>query len=357
MSVASQRITTDPIYVPKEKPNVLDRFFLRYIKDPRDLPFAYLCLRITLLIIPFAVYLFVPGMFRWWLAPVYWAVTLMLHLSPFILMLHNTSHRSLFKREYKWMNHYIPWVIGPFFGETPETYYAHHIGMHHPENNMPEDLSSTMKYQRDSFIDFMQYFLRFFGGVLFELTIYMTKRGRKKLIRKMLIGEVGFYIMVVALCFVNWQATFTVFIVPFIFTRFMMMAGNWGQHAFLDPNTPENCYHNSITCINCFYNRTAFNDGYHISHHLKPNRHWTDHPLEFEENIETYAKEKAIVFEGIDFFMVWLYLMLKRYDWLANRYYQLPGEDLSKDEIVAMLKERTQRFDEERIRAFLLPAQ
>ena len=34
--------------------------------------------------------------------------------------------------------------------------------MHHVENNLPDDLSSTMRYQRDSFLHFLVYFGRFF---------------------------------------------------------------------------------------------------------------------------------------------------------------------------------------------------
>jgi hypothetical protein len=76
-------------------------------------------------------------------------------------MLHNTSHRVLFKREYNLLNKYIPWVLGIFVGQSPETYFVHHIGMHHAEGNLPNDLSSTMKYQRDSFVDFLKYVSRF----------------------------------------------------------------------------------------------------------------------------------------------------------------------------------------------------
>ena len=117
------------------------------------------------MLVPFSVYLFWPGCFRWWLGPLYFFVCGYIFMDRFILMLHCTSHRSLFKREYRRLNAYIPWVLGPFFGETPETYYAHHIGMHHPENNLEEDLSSTMRFQRDSFFDFLRYHLRFFFGV------------------------------------------------------------------------------------------------------------------------------------------------------------------------------------------------
>lgn len=339
-----RRMTTDPIYVPNENPGFLDRLFLRVINDPRDLPFLHLSTQATLIVIPFAMYLFWPGNFNWLLALVYLFVTLRLFLDRFILMLHNTSHRRLFKRKYSLLNRYIPWVLGPFFGETPDTYYAHHIGMHHPENNMENDLSSTLPYQRDSFWGFMHYFLRFFFGIIFELTSYFTRRKRYKLIRSMLIGELTYYACVGVLLWLNWRATLVVLVIPFIFARFMMMAGNWGQHAFVDANAPSNCYRNSITCINCLYNRRSFNDGYHISHHLKPNRHWTDHPIEFEENIAEYAKEDAIVFEGIDFFIVWFFLMRKDYDSLAKHYVQLGEKHLTHDEIIELLKSRTRYF-------------
>ena len=99
-----------------------------------------------------------------------------------------------------------------------------------------------------------------------------------------------------------------------------MMAGNWGQHAFIDANDPANNYRNSITLINTIYNRRCFNDGYHIGHHLRPHMHWTEMPNDFLRNKDKYAENKAIVFEGMDFQMVWFWLMLKRYDVLADRF-------------------------------------
>ena len=49
-----------------------------------------------------------------------------------------------------------------------------------------------------------------------------------------------------------------------------------------------------------------------------------------------YAREGAIVFEGIDFFIVWLFLMMGRLDWLANRYVNLDGKKRSQDAIIAI---------------------
>ena len=50
--------------------------------------------------------------------------------------------------------------------------------------------------------------------------------------------------------------------------------------------------------------------------------------------------EDAIVFEGVDFFMIWLFLMLKRYDWMADRFVDLREEPRSREEIIALLTSR-----------------
>lgn len=338
-------VLRDPTYTPAPggETRPAERIAERFINDRRDLPFLRLMAVASLTVIPTGLWLFVPGQFQWWIAAVHLALVVYF-MGPFILMLHNTSHRRLFRRPWGWMNQYIPWVLGPFFGESPETYFAHHVGMHHPENNLEEDLSSTMHYQRDSVVDFLKYFLRFFFLVLFELTRYLHRKGRRGLMIRCAIGELAFCFGVAGLFFVNWRATLCVFFLPFVITRFGMMAGNWAQHAFIDRDAPENCYRNSITCINSGYNKRCFNDGYHISHHVKQTRHWTEHPQEFKDNVATYEKERALVFERVDFFIVWAALMAKRYGWLAKRYVQLGAERPSDEELVALMKERTARI-------------
>lgn len=336
---------TDPTYSPKEALSPFDRFAMRFISDKRDIPFVRLMLKLSLTVLPLGIVLFIPGMFNWWLAALYLILSLGVYLGPFILMLHNTSHRSLYRAKYKWMRHYIPTILGPFFGETPGTYYVHHIGMHHPENNLPDDLSSTMRFQRDSILDFLKYFGRFMLLIVPELSSYLWKRRRFKLFRQLMYGELGFWLLLAGLLYWNPLAALVVFVGPIIFARFGMMAGNWAQHAFIDANAPENCYRNSITCINCTYNRRCFNDGYHIGHHVKANRHWTEMPTDFMNTIEIYRREGAIVFEGVDFFMVWFLLMTKNYRALARHYVSLGKEKPSMEEIIALLKERTRRID------------
>ena len=124
-----------------------------------------------------------------------------------------------------------------------------------------------------------------------------------------------------------------------------LMCTNWSEHAFIDHAAPHNVYRNTITCINTVYNRLVFNNGYHLGHHIKPSLHWTDMPGELLTDRLTYAREGAIVFEGLDFYRIWLLLMTKQYRMLARHCVKL-GDGWSGDEgvIIETLKQRTIKF-------------
>src|SRR5439155_1392049 len=124
---------------------------------------------------------------------------------------------------------------------------------------------------------------------------YLWRAGRKKMAVRTLLGEVAWYAVAGVLLYLSFWPTMVVLVAPFFMVRFLMMWGNWGQHAFVDPARPENCYVNSITCINSRYNARCFNDGYHIGHHIKANRHYSDYPRDLRDNLATYAKEEALV--------------------------------------------------------------
>lgn len=319
----------------------IDHLLARLLNDPRDLPFIYLILQCAL-VAAFGVGMFFVTEHFWFWAVAYWAAWGFGVIDRFMLMLHCTSHRILFRYEYKILNKLIPFVLSPFFGQSPDTYFVHHMAMHHPENNLEKDLSSTMRFQRDSLVDWLRYFGRFFFGIMFELPKYFLDKGQRRMAARAFFGEFFFLLAVAGLAaFVNLPATFVVFIAPVITIRILMMAGNWGQHAFVDAAAPANPYKNSITCVDTRYNRRCFNDGYHIYHHVKARHHWSDYPGEFERNKAIYGAEDAIVFNGVDFFQVWLYLMLGMHRTLAKHFVQLPGAPVrSEQEIIDFMKSR-----------------
>ena len=340
-------IITDPIFGKNPHYNGIDRFFLKLIRDERDLPFAYLTMQISLFMIPLGILLYMPfiGGWLWWsIAAGYFYLNNLYFKGPFGLMLHCTSHRPFFKDKYSWLNNYLPWVVAPFFGNTPETYFIHHVAMHHVENNLEEDISSTMHYQRDSFPDFLKYLANFLFLAIFQLYDYHKAKKRYRFLPRLIFGELTFYAACVLLCFISVGATVVVFILPYLIFRVITMMGNWSQHTFVDPEDPDNLYKSSINCINVKYNHKCWNDGYHISHHIRPNLHWTQHPLAFQKNKDEYAKNEAIVFDGLDFLQVFLLVMRKRYDVLAQHFVNINNQYESDEEVIHMLKHRTQRI-------------
>ncbi|MBK9419756.1 MAG: fatty acid desaturase [Flavobacteriales bacterium] len=336
-------LNTDPTYSAPDSYSRMDRFFIGLINDKRDLPFIHLLLKVSFSIVPLAALLFVPGLNIWlWLlmAATYLYINNVTYKGPFGLMLHCTSHRPLFRKEYAPLNYVIPWLLAPFFGQSPETYFAHHVGMHHVENNMEDDESSTMSYQRDSGKGFTRYFFTFLFSGIYTLVLYHFNKRSKKLAWRTVRGELLFIAFCTALCFVNWQATLVVFILPFLAFRLVAMAGNWVQHTFICPEQPGNDYRNSITCINVKFNHKCWNDGYHISHHINPTLHWTEHPKYFREHLTKFAENRSVVFAGLNFLDIFILLMKDDYAKMAAHFVNVGDVFRSDEEVIAHLRSR-----------------
>lgn len=338
---------TDPIYVPKEKFSRYERFWLRFINDKRDLPFIHLLTAIHILVIPTAVILYTPLLqgWYWWLLYIpYFYISQLYFKGRFGLMLHCISHRKLFKKSHTWLYHWTIWGVCPFFGHTPETYFVHHMAMHHVENNQEDDASSTLPYNRDSIWDFIKYVTRFLFLGFRDTFMYLFNRKRKKLYMRLSYGELSFYAFCVGMCFVNLQATLWIFIIPFVFARIVMMLGNWTQHSFVDKENPEDNFTSAINCINTKYNHTCWNDGYHTVHHLRPALHYTEIPGEFMRLKDKFAEKKSFVFDRIHYLHIFLYLMGKRYDKLADNLVNINNTFSSREEAIALMKERLRKI-------------
>jgi fatty acid desaturase len=343
----SLTILKDPVYVEPKKFSRYEKFWLNYMNDKRDLPFIHLLTAIHLLVLPAAIILYTPllqGWYWWALYIPYFYVSQMYFKGRFGLMLHCISHRKLFKKGYTWIYNWIIWAVCPFFGHTPETYFVHHMAMHHVENNMPDDASSTLPYRRDSLRGFSRYVLRFLFLGFRDTFMYLFNRKRKKMYMRLSYGELSFYAFCVGMCFVNLYATLFIFIIPFVFARVVMMLGNWAQHAFVEKNDPENNFTNAVNCINTKYNKMCWNDGYHVVHHLRPAMHYTEIPVEFLKITDKLAANKTLVFDGIHYLHIFVWLMTKRYDKLADNLVNVNNMFNSKEEAIALMKERVKKF-------------
>ena len=310
------------------------------LNDPRDAVVVQDVLKAAVFV-PLGIALFVPGVFSWWLAALYF-VLLLPRLGPHAVIVHLTSHRMLFNRRFRRLNTYVPWISVLFFGITPGGYASHHVGMHHPEENVEPDTSATLRYRRDSLASFMLYMLRFATIGKLELTAYLVKKQRRKMLRRFLLGEFIQKSVFILALLIHWQAALVVVIAPYLVLRYGLMMGNWTEHAFIDPDEPENPYKNSLTLVNCYYNRAMYNDGYHCTHHIRQGAHWADLPGEFEKDFASYVQNQAVIFDGLrGLQVVWFNLMLRRYDVLAKHLVSIGGIPTSIEDRIAWLKKRT----------------
>ncbi len=259
----------------------------------------------------------------------------------FILALHYSTHTPIFNKKWRFLKHVNTSFLCALFGIPPWMYYAHHIAMHHSENNtMPYDLSSTMPYQRDSKWHHFLYMLRFAIAIWVELPYVLFRKQNYQVMARCIVGEGLFFTMIAILFFYRPIATTFVFLLPVAVISFALMQGNWKQHIFVDPDDPTNTYKSTFTCINTPTNAGNFNDGYHIEHHENPAMPWYRLPEYFHSKLPEYAKHDGFVFTGIGSMAVGRLVLNKDLDTLADHYLNVGQKQRTKAELIAEFKRR-----------------
>lgn len=317
---------------------ILNYLAANLLRREIDRPLFYFMLKASILIVS-AISLFAFPKYSIYLLPVHLGIYFYF-LGPFITMFHDANHNPLFKNLI--FNRYFLDLFGLVYGSTPRTYFSHHVIMHHPENNEYGDISTTLPYQRDSIKDFLKYLIKFYF-CLFSLSNYLKRSGNKSKIKfahDMITAEVVYITVNLFLLFINPIATIGVSIIPVLITRTILIIGNWGEHALIDPNDYRNLYKSSTNIIG-YYNKSCFNVGYHIGHHIKPTLHFSLLEKDFNDNIQTYSKADAMVFKDIHYPHIWFHLMTKNHRKLARKFVSLPGRKVrSEKEVIALIKSR-----------------
>lgn len=173
------------------------------------------------------------------------------YLGSYTLMMHQHIHqRGILAKPFAAFDKLFPYILDPLMGHTWNSYYYHHVKHHHVENNGPDDLSSTLRFQRDSVADFLCYVGRFFFLVWIELPLYFLSKNRPGMAIQAAGCECLTYSFYCAMAMLfGGKATFFVYLVPLLLMRTGLMIGNWGQHAFVDADEPDSDFRSSITLI------------------------------------------------------------------------------------------------------------
>lgn len=241
----------------KLHPIVYQNLLLPYIKWAQKVArFKTDVVMITHLIIyfttsvPSAIWLFYH--FNYWHGILHSAMQFY-YVGTYTLMMHQHIHaRGILSKDMYWTRVFdllFPYITDPLMGHTWNSYFYHHVKHHHVEGNGPDDLSSTIRYQRDNIWHFLHYVGRFYVLVWLDLPLYFFRKNRLTTALRAAFWEWGTYAFLVTMYKLNSRPTIFVFILPLMLMRLGLMVGNWGQHAFVDADEPDSDYRSSVTLI------------------------------------------------------------------------------------------------------------
>ena len=297
----------DDINKPRQEyyfkpPGFVTRWLEASLQDKRDMPIAWLYWNIMVTMYP--------ALFLLWALPPsnllgasYLIGFNVLYMQRFILAMHYSTHKRLFKKgsclgASEFVNKFNICVVAPVFGIPCNTYWLHHVVMHHVDNNAwNKDLSATEGYQRDSFKHWLWYWVRFMVGSWVELPYYAFRKKRWDLFAGCFLGmagTMGAYAYAHAL---NPITSFWTMAAPFIAVSTAMMFGNWSQHAFIKPEDPRCNFGLAYTVLNHPDNQKSFNDGWHTLHHVNSQLHWSEFPETFVKRLAEHAEKDSLVFD------------------------------------------------------------
>ncbi len=314
------------------------------LRDSRDTPALRIMVSLTLTVVPIFVLQLVLGKPRILLAIAFYLSLGGLKFQRSVRMFsakHMEAHRphGYFSEKYdRFFGRYVEFFLGYFYGDLPELGRTVHVRLHHKENGGPDDNASTNGYDRTRPLHFFWYLSdNIWTALGFAPYAYFKARGDEKNRSRMIWGITRYFIYFGAVFIYDWRIGIVYVLVPLLSMNFIMAITSWVQHAFCDPEHPDDYFACTVTI---FDELNFMNEGYHLCHHHRSSLHWAELPAHQECIRDKMRESRSLVFRDLDFMQLFIELtLLRRMDVLAEKL--VPWEPMNHEQRLAILAKRT----------------